>query len=141
MEVLGSGRSSLDEMATNNHDSLSRQKEIFSEVLLEEFRQLLTGDVNRIMPSKESHRPWITVHALGVFALGLDYTGDECECVAFGSVRKELFPEIMWERILQAQSTDDSLRPYAVAQDKVILELKGVIFSLRYFECKELVYA
>jgi hypothetical protein len=102
------------------------------------FCQLLKGQAE--LAHQRSHQPFLIILPLGDFACGLHSgSGDDViECVAFGNIRKELFIEIIWERILNA-GDEVALKPYAVSGDQVVLEIDGFTFEMQYLECKTLV--
>lgn len=111
--------------------SLLTNKGLPSIILFDEFRRVFTARTNLIKPSKNDHRPWISILPLGDLACDLQSEDRHIKCVALGNIRKELFVEISWERIMEAQTQDLTLRPYMVSEEQLVLELFGITFDMR----------
>lgn len=107
----------------------------------DELQRILTVETNLVKPTKSDHRPWLTILALGDLACGIHSGNEDIKCVIFGNIRKRLFREIIWERIIEAQTNDATLKPYTVSEEQVVVEFRGIIFNIEYIESRELVNA
>ncbi|KAI9745726.1 MAG: hypothetical protein M1818_001262 [Claussenomyces sp. TS43310] len=96
--------------------------------------RLLAQNADKCRPGQ----PRITIRPDGNFACGLSTPDDELECIAIGSVRKDLFVEISWQHLLQSEVIDMGIKPLEVTGKRLLLEKSGFTFGIRYFESLEL---
>jgi hypothetical protein len=101
--------------------------------------QMLTEDVNAAEDSKRASRPMIVILPTGNFACQLNSRKELLRCVVFGTVRADLFVEVVWQNITGAQGKGSKVKAYEVSERRVLLEISGYMFSLHYIESPELV--
>lgn len=101
--------------------------------------QILTEDINTEELSNRASRPMIVILPTGNHACKLGSRDELLRCVAFGTIRADLFVEVAWQNIIRAQDKGLKVKVYEVSERRLLLSLSGFIFSLSYIECPELV--
>jgi hypothetical protein len=104
-----------------------------------EVSQMLTEDVNTAEDSNRASRPMIVILPTGNLACQLSSRNELLKCVAFGTVRSDLFVEVAWQNITGAQDKGSKVRAYEVSERRIVLEISGFMFGLHYIESPELV--
>jgi hypothetical protein len=87
--------------------------------------------------------PAIILLPSGNHALRLTSTNEALQCVAFGTVGRKTFVELLWEAIAQAQNIGS---PKVVVHEvlqgeipQITFRVEAHIFELRYLQCESLV--
>jgi len=101
--------------------------------------QALTAELNSAEVSNHASRPLISIIPSGNFACELSSRDDVLKCVAFGTIRTELFIEVVWQNITGAQDRRVKIEPFEVSENQLLLDVSGFVFSVRYYESPELV--
>jgi hypothetical protein len=101
--------------------------------------QILTEDVNTEKLSNRASRPLIVILPAGNHACKLSSRNEILKCVAFGTLRADLFVEVAWQNITRAQEKGSNIKAYAVSEKRSLLSLSGVSFNLQYIETPDLV--
>lgn len=89
--------------------------------------------------------PSIIILPSGNHALGLTATDEPLQCVAFGTVGRKRFVELLWESIVEAQ--DSGIAKIVVHEvlqgeiPQITFRVEDHIFELRYLQCEPLVRA
>lgn len=100
---------------------------------------MLSEDVNMAVDSNRASRPMIVILPAGNFACQLSSRKEPLKCVAFGTIRSDLFVEVAWQNITGAQDRGSRVRAYEVSERRIILKISGFMFILHYMESPELV--
>jgi hypothetical protein len=101
--------------------------------------QILTEDINTEERSNRTSRPLIVILPTGNYACKLSSRNELLRCVAFGTVRADLFAEVVWQNITRAQDKGSKVKAYEVSEKRFLLDFSGYMFSLHYVESPELV--
>lgn len=104
-----------------------------------DFCQILTGDMSIAEHSNRSSRPMIVILPTANFACRLSSRNEILKCVAFGTVRSDLFVELVWQHIAGASNNGSKIKAYEVSERRILLDFSGFMFSLHYIESTELV--
>ncbi len=100
--------------------------------------RMLTEDVNTEELSNRASRPMIVILPMGNYACRLSSRNELLKCVAFGTVRAELFVEVVWQNITRAHEKGSKVKAYEVSEKISLLQISGFMFSLHYIESPEL---
>ncbi len=100
---------------------------------------MLTTDINSTERVDGPNLPRVSILPIGNFACRLSSQGEVLKCVAFGSIRKELFAEVVWQNITAAQARGMQVKPLVVSEKWILLDLSGFVFSVCYIESPEVV--
>jgi hypothetical protein len=109
------------------------------ETAYHEMCQILTEDVNSEELSNRASRPMIVILPTGNHTCKLSSRNELLRCVAFGTLRADLFVEVAWQNITRAQDKGSRVRAYEVSEKRSLLAFSRVVFSLHYIESPELV--
>jgi hypothetical protein len=101
--------------------------------------QMLTEDINTDEQSNRTSRPMIVILPIGNYACKLSSRNELLRCAAFGTVRTDLFIEIVWQNITRAQDSGLDVKVYEATEGRILLGMSGYMFSLYYVESSELV--
>jgi hypothetical protein len=101
--------------------------------------QMLTEDINTEEQSNRASRPMIVILPTGNYACKLSSRNELLKCVAFGTVRADLFIEVAWQNITRAQGQGSDVKVYEATERRILLGMSGYVFSLQYVESPELV--
>lgn len=101
--------------------------------------QMLTEDINTEGQSNRASRPMIVILPAGNYACKLSSPNELLRCVAFGTLRADLFVEVAWQNITRAQDKGQEVKVYEVTERRILLGMSGCLFSLQYVESPELV--
>jgi hypothetical protein len=101
--------------------------------------QMLTEDINTEEQSNRASRPMIVILPAGNYACKLSSRNELLKCVAFGTVRTDLFIEAAWQNITRAQDKGSEVKVYEATERRILLGMSGYMFSLHYVESPELV--
>ena len=99
----------------------------------------LTADINAVEHGNHAYQPSISIFPVGNFACELSSQDEVLKCLAFGTIRKELFVEVAWQRIMEAQASGLKIDPFEISEKQLILGLSGLLFCVRYLESPDLV--
>jgi hypothetical protein len=100
---------------------------------------LLTEDINNQQESNSASRPRISIFPVRSFACELSSRHDILSSIAFGTIRKGLFVEVAWQNITGAQNRGRAIKTFEVSEDRILLDVDGFLFGLRYIESSEVV--
>lgn len=100
---------------------------------------MLTTDINPPERVNGPSLPKVWILPVGNFACRLSSEGEALKCVAFGSIRKGLFVEVVWQNITAAQARGMQVKAFIVSEKWILLDLSGFLFSVRYIESAEVV--
>lgn len=101
--------------------------------------QMLTEDINTKEQSNRASRPMIVILPTGNYACKLSSRNELLTCVAFGTIRADLFIEVAWQNITRAQGQGSDVKAYEATERRILLRVSGHMFSLQYVESPELV--
>lgn len=99
----------------------------------------------RARSARAASLPIIRLFSSGTHALGLTATNEGLPCVAFGTVGRARFVELLWESIADAQ--DDGVTKITVHEilqgeiPRVTLRFNTHVFEMRYLQCEPLIRA
>lgn len=99
---------------------------------------LMTG-VNTEERSNRTSRPTIVIVPTGNYACKLSSRHEVLKCVAFGTLRIDLFLEVAWQNITRAQEQGSKVKAYEVSEKSSLLSLSGLMFCFHYIQSPELV--
>lgn len=101
--------------------------------------RMLTEDINTEEESNRTSRPMIVILPTGNYACKLSSRNELLSCVAFGTLRADLFLEVAWQNITRAQDEGSEVKVYEATERRILLSMSGYMFSLQYFGSPELV--
>ncbi|RDW68378.1 hypothetical protein BP5796_09035 [Coleophoma crateriformis] len=93
-----------------------------------QLRQLLFPDHS--LPSLPG-RPTFQLHGVDAFIANLSQVDREHKCLVTGTARRELFLEILWQRILDAQA-DVEILPHVMEDWEMVFSFAGCVWKLEY---------
>lgn len=99
----------------------------------------LTADPYQVEHGNHANRPAILIFPTGNFACELSSRNEVLKCLAFGTIRKELFLEVAWQRIVEAQASGLKIDPFEISERQLLLDVSGFLFCVRYLESSDLV--
>ncbi len=105
--------------------------------------RLLTHNINGSESPKSIPRigtPKISIVPAGNFACQLSRADEELECVAFGTVRTELFEEATWQNLVEWQESGNhaTITPYSSSGGNLVLGISNFTFNVKYVVCPAL---
>lgn len=114
-----------------------------SPVLDHELDEPVDDDAASARLARAASLPAIILFPAGNHALGLTATNESLQCVAFGTVGRKRYVELLWESIVQAQEAGAAkIVVHEILQGEIpqiTLRVDAHIFELRYFQCEPLV--
>ncbi|RDW64899.1 hypothetical protein BP6252_10550 [Coleophoma cylindrospora] len=93
-----------------------------------QLRQLLFPDHS--LPSLPG-RPTFQLHGVDAFIANLSQVDPEHKCLVTGTARRELFLEILWQRILDAPA-DVEIIPHVMEDWEMVFSFAGCVWKLEY---------
>jgi hypothetical protein len=105
----------------------------------DELCNTLTGDSYPVEHGNHANRPAISVFPTGNFACELSSRDEVLECLAFGTIRKELFLEVAWQKLTEAQANGLKIDTFEISERQILLDLSGFLFCVRYLEGSDFV--
>lgn len=134
MSVCPDLSSLLEQSGMPNSEWWDRARAAYDELC-----KTLTADSYSVKHGNHANMPVILFFRMGNFACELSSRDEVLKCLAFGTIRKELFLEVVWQRIMEAQANGLKIDPFEVSERQILLDLSGFLFCVRYLESSDLV--